>query len=194
VAVVDPSATEVAAEPDQTPIGATTTSLARARRTRRWPLAAAALLLLLSGAATTGGYYARQAHDRSVARAAAHEAALAAAKDCLAASQPPNAAALPAAQHKLADCSTGDFGEQSTWYGEVLAQAYQAIDVRVRIPEMYAAIERDNGDGSVDALVVFRATVSQTGMADRVNSYRVRVKMVPVDGRFKVAELNQVAK
>lgn len=164
------------------------------RVSRRWPTAAAALLLLLAGAAATGGYSARQAHQKSEALDAAHSSALAAAKDCVAATQPPNAAALPAAQQKLADCSTGNFGDQSTWYGEVLAQAYQAVDVRVRVPEMYAAVERHNDDGSIVALVVFRATVSQTGMADRENSYRVRVKMVPENGQFKVAELDQVAK
>lgn len=164
------------------------------RATQRWPIVAAAVLFLLAGGAGAGGYLAMQAHQKSEAVNGAHEAALAAAKDCLAATQPPSAAAIPSAQQKLSECSTGNFAEQSTWYGEVLAQAYQAVDVRVQVPEMYAAVERDNEDGSIDALVVFRATVSQTGMADRENGYRVRVKMVPDNGRFRVAELDQVAK
>ncbi|WP_284228317.1 Mce protein [Mycobacterium antarcticum] len=161
--------------------------------TRRWPIAIAAVLLVLAGGAVAGGRLATQAHRQSQATAAANDAALAAAKDCVAATQPASVAAIPGAQRKLGDCSTGTFGDQSTWYGEVLAQAYEAVDVRVRVPELYAAVERDNEDGSIDALVVFRATVSQTGMADRVNSYRVRVRMVPVNGQFKVAELDQVA-
>ena len=152
------------------------------------------MLLVLAACAGIGGYLALQAHHKSEAAEFANVAALAAAKDCVSATQPVNAAAIPASQQKLTDCSTGNFGDQSTWYGEVLAQAYQAVDVRVRVPEMHAAVERDNDDGSVDAIVVFRATVSQTGMADRENSYRVRVKMVPVNGQFKVAELDQVAK
>ena len=152
------------------------------------------MLLLLAAAAAAGGYYAQQAHRESQAAAAAASAALMAAKDCVAATQPPNAAALPAAQRKLTECSTGNFGDQATWYGEVLAQAYQAVNVGVQIPEMYAAVERAGDNGSIQVLVVFRATVSQKGMADRENSYRVRVKMVPVDGQFKVAELDQVAK
>jgi Mce-associated membrane protein len=168
------------------------TNTSRVRR--RWSIAITAVLLLLAGGAGAGGYFALQAHRKSVDITAANEAALAAAKDCVAATQPPNAAALPTAQQKLSECSTGNFGDQSTWYAEVLAQAYQAVDVRVRVPEMHAAVERNNEDGSVDALVVFRATVSQTGMADRDNSYRVRVKMVPDNGQFKVAELNQVTK
>ncbi|TQR84324.1 Mce protein [Mycobacterium hodleri] len=165
-----------------------------ARTSPRWPTMIAAVLLLLAAGAAAGGYYVRQAHQKSEAHGAAATAALAAAEDCVAATQPPNAAALPAAQQKLSECSTGTFGDQSTWYGEVLAQAYQAVDVRVQVPEMHAGVERDNDDGSIQVLVVFRATVSQTGMADRENSYRVRVKMVPVGGQFKVAELDQVAK
>ncbi len=145
-------------------------------------------------AGAAGGCLAIQAHRNSEAISRASDAALAAAKDCVAATQPPDAAALPGSQQKLSECSTGNFGEQAVWYGEVLAQAYQAVDVRVRVPVMHAAVERVNEDGSVVALVVFRATVSQAGAADRENSYRVRVNMVPENGQFKVAELEQVAK
>jgi Mce-associated membrane protein len=197
VTVVDTSTVESHAEPvdergDATDQAGAGTHTSRVRR--RWPIAITAVLLLLAGGAGAGGYFALQAHRKNVDITAANEEALTAAKDCVAATQPPNAAALPTAQQKLSECSTGNFGDQSTWYAEVLAQAYQAVDVRVRVPEMHAAVERDNEDGSVDALVVFRATVSQTGMADRDNSYRVRVKMVPDNGQFKVAELDQVAK
>lgn len=161
---------------------------------RRWPIAIAAVLLVLAGCACAVGYLAMQAHRKSEAITAATDAALIAAKDCVVATQPPNAAALPASRQRLGECSTGDFGEQAVWYGEVLTEAYRAVDVRVGVPAMHAAVERYNEDGSIVALVVFRATVSQTGMADRENSYRVRVTMVPDNGQFKVAELEQVAK
>lgn len=198
--VADPSATDGPDEPAEHAGGARADAVAgidgagTARMSGRGPVAVAVVLLLLAGAALAGGAWARQAHQRSKALDAAQAAAVVAAKDCVAATQPTNAGALPAAQQTLSNCSTGNFGDQSTWYGEVLLQAYQAVDVRVRIPEMYAAVERVNVDGSFDVLVVFRATVSQNGMADRDNSYRVRVKMVPVNGQFRVAELNQVAK
>lgn len=197
LAFVESQAAEDLSEPeDQSAASATEveTGSSASRVTRRWPIVIAVVLVLLAGGAAVGGYLAIQAHQTTAATDGAHDAALAAAKDCVAATQPASAAAIPAAQHKLSECSTGNFGDQSTWYGEVLAQAYQAVDVRVQLPEMYAAVERDNQDGSIDALVVFRATVSQTGMADRENSYRVRVKMVPDHGQFKVAELDQVAK
>ena len=195
--VVETSAPERLSEPVDETSGAAAqaaTGTGAPHVSRRWPIAVAATLLLLAGGAGAGGYLAMQAHRKSEAIDRANDAALAAAKDCVAATQPPNAAALPAAQQKLSECSTGTFGDQSTWYGAVLAEAYHAVDVRVQVPEMHAAVERDNDDGSIEALVVFRATVSQTGMADRDNSYRVRVKMVPDNGQFKVAELDQVAK
>ena len=194
--VVETSAPERLSEPVDETNGAAAqaaTGTGAPHVSRRWPIAVAATLLLLAGGAGAGGYLAMQAHRKSEAIDRANDAALAAAKDCVAATQPPNAAALPAAQQKLSECSTGTFGDQSTWYGAVLAEAYHAVDVRVQVPEMHAAVERDN-DGSIEVLVVFRATVSQTGMADRQNSYRVRVKMVPDNGQFKVAELDQVAK
>jgi Mce-associated membrane protein len=195
--VVETSAPERLSEPADETSGAAAqaaTGTGAPHVSRRWPIAVAATLLLLAGGAGAGGYLAMQAHRKSEAIDRANDAVLAAAKDCVAATQPPNAAALPAAQQKLSECSTGTFGDQSTWYGAVLAEAYHAVDVRVQVPEMHAAVERDNDDGSIEVLVVFRATVSQTGMADRQNSYRVRVKMVPDNGQFKVAELDQVAK
>lgn len=194
---VEDSTAESLPEPADDGGGAATEAVigtGASRVSRRWLIVAAAVLFLLAGAAGAGGYVATQAHRKSQALDRATEVALAAAKDCVAATQPPNAAALPAAQQKLSECSTGNFGAQATWYGEVLAQAYQAVDVRVQVPEMHAAVERVNEDGSIVALVVFRATVSQTGMTNRDNSYRVRVKMVPEAGQFKVAELDQVAK
>jgi Mce-associated membrane protein len=164
------------------------------RLNRKWLITIAAALTVLAGGSAAGGYLALIAHRESQAIERANVAAISAAKDCIAATQPPDASALPGAQQKLAQCSTGDFGAQASWYGAVMAQAYQAVDVRVQLPAIHAAVERNNDDGSIVALVTFRAKVSQTGMADRENSYRVRVKMVQEGGQFKVAELDQVAK
>jgi len=164
------------------------------RLSRRWLGAIAAALVLLGGATGAGGYLALRAHRDTQAITRANAAAVAAAKDCLLATQPPDAAALPASQQKLSECSTRGFGAQIAWYGAVLAEAYQTVNVRVQVPDMRAAVERNDDDGSIVVLVAFRSTVSQVGMADRENSYRLRVKMVPEDGQFKIAELDQVTK
>ena len=164
------------------------------RLSTRWLCAIAAALMLAAGGVGAGGYLALRAHRHSQAIARANAAAVVAAKDCVVATQPPDAAALPASKQKLSECSTRGFGAQIVWYGAVLAEAYQAVNVRVQVPALHAAVERDNDDGSIVVLVAFRSTVSQVGMAERENNYRLRVKMVPEDGQFKIAELDQVAK
>ncbi|GAB3230824.1 hypothetical protein GCM10027535_38030 [Mycolicibacterium hippocampi] len=153
----------------------------------------AAALTVLAGATTAAGLLVARTHQQSTSVRSEETAAIAAAKDCISATQPVDTAALPASQQKLIDCSTGDFGTQAQWYGAVLDEAYRAVNVRVQVPAMYAAVERHNDDGSITAMVAFRAVISQPGMADRENGYRVRVRMVSENGTFKVANLDQVA-
>ena len=161
---------------------------------RSWLVAIAAVLTVLAGAMGVGCYVALGSHRQNQDLAGAEAAAIAVAKDCVAATQPPDLAGLPASEHELSNCATGDFATQTAWYGAILGEAYQAMNVRVRVPEIHAAVERANEDGSIIALVAFRATVSQAGMADRDNSYRMRVRLVPENGRYKITQLEQVAK
>ncbi len=163
-------------------------------RWRQWLTAIAAVLTLLTVGTGISGYLALRAHrlQQDVTRANAE--AITTAKDCVAATQPADVAALPTSQHKLDECATADFKTQAAWYSAIVTEAYQAQHVRVRLPEMDAAVERINDDGSITALVVFRAAISQDGLPDRENSYRIRVKMVRQNGQFKIAQLDQVAK
>lgn len=161
---------------------------------RGWLIAVAAALTLLTGATAAGGYLELRAHRDQQARSGADAAAVAAAVDCITATQPADVTAVPASQRKLDECATGAFSNQLAWYLAILSEAYQAQNTRVQVPEIHAAVERHNGDGSVVALVVFRAKISQSGAADRESSYRVRVKMVRDNGRFKIAQLDQVGK
>ena len=174
---------------DATPVAPVAT---RSRR-NRWLVASATLLTALAAAITTVGIVLGRTHQQAVTSSETELAAIAAAKDCVSATQPPNAAALPASQAKLIACSTGDFATQAQWYGAVLDEAYRAVNVRVQVPDMHAAVERHNGDGSIVALVAFRAVISQPGMPDRENGYRVRVRMVAENGTFKMSNLDQVA-
>lgn len=165
-----------------------------ARRRRRWLGGGAALLTLASIGISVSGYLMVDGHRAHQADNRDSTAALAAAKDCVAATQPADLTALPASQHKLDDCATGEFGKQAAWYSAILTEAYQAQNVHVALPEMHAGVERTNDDGSIIALVIFRADISQQGVADRENSYRIRVKLVRQNGQFKVAQLDQVSK
>ncbi|MDI3313021.1 MAG: hypothetical protein QJR12_01685 [Mycobacterium sp.] len=159
-----------------------------------WLAGIAAALLLLAGGVGAGGYLALRAHraDQTIARA--DKAAVAAAKDCVAATQAPDTAAMAAAAQKMIECSTGAFGTQAALYSGLLVEAYQAANVHVQVSDMRAAVERNNRDGSVDVLVALRVKVSNAQAKDQENGYRLRAKMTPDNGKYKISKLEQVTK
>jgi Mce-associated membrane protein len=197
----DAAPAESLAEPpdDQTPDlpGASdATSDADVRRPSRigrgMAAAICAALLLLAAGGGVGGYLALRSHKQSEDIARAENAALQAAKDCVSATHAPDTAAMSAAQAKIIECSTGDFGAQASLYSGVLVDAYQAANVKVQVSEMRAAVERRNDDGSFEVLVAVRVKVSNSDAADQEQGYRLRVQMAPEDGTYKVARLDQV--
>ncbi|OBG12596.1 hypothetical protein A5765_14675 [Mycolicibacterium celeriflavum] len=151
-----------------------------------------AALLALAVAGGTAGFLLLKNDQRVAASERAEAAALQAAKDCVAATHAPDTAAMTAAQTKIIDCSTGDFAVQSSLYAGVLVDAYQAADVRVQVSDMRAAVEKHNDDGSFDILVAVRVKVTNSDTADEEQGYRLRVRMAPDEGTYKVAELDQV--
>jgi Mce-associated membrane protein len=182
-----PEAVEETTEPPQ----------AEVRRPSRlgvgWVATICAALVLLAGGAVAGGYLSLRSHHDSEAIARTEAAALAAAKDCVAATQAPDTAAMIASQSKIIECSTGAFGVQAPLYSSVLAEAYQAANVQVQVSDMRAAVERHNGDGSIDVLVALRTKVTNSQAADQEQGYRLRVQMAPADGTYKIADMKQVA-
>ena len=166
----------------------------RSRLSGRWLAGVCAVLLVAAVAVGAGGYFALRAHQKSVATAQAEAAALAAAKDCVTATQAPDASAMEASQRKIIECATGGFGAQATLYSGLLVDAYQAAKVQVQVSDMRAAVERHNDDGSMDVLVAMRVKVSNTEAQGQEQGYRLRVKMVPDNGTFKIADLAQVSK
>lgn len=168
------------------------------RLSRRWIGAICAVLVLLAGGGAVGGYFAWQDHRASQAIAADNIKAMAAARDCVAATQAPDVSALAAAQSKILQCGTGAFATQAAMYGGMLAQIYEAANVHVQVSEMRAAVERDNPDGSVDLLVALRIKVDNVAVQGQEHGYRLRVKMArdenDPDGEYKIANLDQVTK
>src|SRR5258705_6576189 len=114
-----------------------------------WVASICAGLVVLAAGAAVGGYLSLRSHDDSAAIGRADAAALQAAEDCVAATQAPDTAAMIAAQSKIIECATGDWGVQAPLYSSVLAEAYQAGSVKVQVSDMRAAVERHNGDGSI---------------------------------------------
>ncbi|MGY4708214.1 Mce protein [Mycolicibacterium sp. CBM1] len=153
-----------------------------------------AALVIASLLVAGGGFLALRSHQRSLAEQRAETAALAAAKDCVAATQAPNADAMAASQQKIIECATGDFGAQATLYSGLLVDAYQAAKVQVQVSNMRAAVERHNDDGSMDVLVALRVKVSNTQADGQEQGYRLRVRMMPDGGTYKIARLDQVSK
>jgi Mce-associated membrane protein len=157
-----------------------------------WVASICGALLVLAAGAAVGGYLALRSNDQSEAIERADAAALQAAKDCVAATHAPDTATMSAAQSKIIECSTGDFGAQASLYSSVMVEAYQAADVKVAVSDIRAAVEKHNDDGSVDVLVAVRVKVTNSQAADQEQGYRLRVQMAPADGTYKVARLDQV--
>ena len=157
-----------------------------------WVSGICAALLILAAAAGVGGYFALRSHHDSEAIARSEAAAVAAAKDCIAATQAPDTAAMIASQSKIIECATGDWGVQAPLYSSILADAYQAGGVKVQVSDMRAAVERHNDDGSIEVLVAVRVKVTNTEAADQEQGYRLRVQMAQDAGKYKIARLDQV--
>jgi Mce-associated membrane protein len=161
---------------------------------RGWLIGITAALLVLALGIGLGGYFALRSHQKSETIARNDAAAMQAAKDCVAATQAPDPAAMADSARKIVECSTGDFGAQAALYSGMLVEAYQAANVHVQVSDMRAAVERNNGDGSVDVLVALRVKVSNIETKDQETGYRLRVKMTPDEGRYKISKLDQVTK
>jgi Mce-associated membrane protein len=150
-------------------------------------------LVLLAGAIGAGGYMALRFNHDSQALARNDAAALKAAVDCVSATQAPDSNAMVASEQKIIDCGTDAFRSQALLYTSTLVQAYQAANVHVQVSDVRAAVERNNNDGSVDVLVAMRVKVS-SDQTQNETGYRLRVKMAPAEGQYKISKLDQVTK
>jgi Mce-associated membrane protein len=155
-------------------------------------VAICAVLMLSTAGVAVGGYLALRAHDQTEAIGRDDAVALARAKECVAATQAPDTAAMAASQAKILECSTGDFAVQANLFAGMLVDAYQVANVNVAVSELRAAVEKHNPDDSVDVLVAVRVKVTNAQAANQEQGYRLRVKMAPTDGTYKVAKLDQV--
>jgi Mce-associated membrane protein len=160
---------------------------------RAWFVAIFVVLLMFAAGVATGGYLALRSHHDNVAAARAEDQAVAAAKDCVSATNAPDPAAMAASVQKIIDCSTGDFGAYAKMMAPMMVEAYQAANVKVDVTDMRAAAERHNDDGSIDVLVAFRfRTPSNPDTQNQEIGLRLRALMMPEDGRYKIAKLDPV--
>lgn len=160
---------------------------------RGWLVGVAAALVVLAGGLGAGGYLALRSDRDSQAIARRDNAAVQAAKDCVAATQAPDTTAMAASAQKIIDCGTGAFRSQAILYSSLLVEAYQAANAQVQVAQLCAAVERDNADGSVDVLVPLRVKVSNSATQNQEAGYRLLVTMVADEGKYRIAKLDQVA-
>lgn len=160
-------------------------------RRLNWVIAGIALAALLVAAA---GVLALLGSTRSAAAARDEAAAVAAAKDCITATQAPDVKAMAESQRKIVACSSENYAAQANLYGGLLADAYQTVNAQVKVTDMRAAAEKRNPDGSFDVLVATRVLMSNNQQQDQELSYRLRVRMVPADGTFKIDNIEPVSK
>lgn len=162
--------------------------------TGAWPraviggLAAAAVLLTVLGVLALLGHR----HDAAAANGEA--AAVAAAKDCITATQAPDVKAMDVSQRKIVECSTENFAAQANLYGGLLADAYRTVNAQVKVSDMRAAAEKHNPDGSIDVLVATRVAMSNNQQINQELSYRLRVRMAPDGGTYKIDSIEPVSK
>src|SRR5581483_3310047 len=94
---------------------------------RGWLVGIAAALVVLAGGLGASAYFvALRSHQESEALARRDEAALAAAKDCVTATQAPDTQAMATAAQKMIECGTGAYRSQAILYSSLLVEAYQA--------------------------------------------------------------------
>ena len=183
-------ASEVTADdPTESAAGAEQPVIRPARLGRRWLIGTVVALLAAAGAVGVGGYLALRSHRASEATARGNVAALAAAKECIAAMNAPDAAAMYANMPKVIDCTTDDLAGQVPLFS-VAAEAYETYGIHAELLDLRAAVERNNADGSIDVLAVLRQQVSTTGE----QSQRLRVTMRLVDGQYKIAKMDRVGR
>jgi Mce-associated membrane protein len=161
---------------------------------RGWFVGIAAAFLLLAAGIGAGGYLALRSHQASQAIARHDGAAVQAAKDCVAATQAPDTRAMAASAQKMIDCGTGAYRSQAILYSSLLVEAYQVANAQVQVSDLRAAVERNNADGSIEVLVPLRVKVSNSATQNQEAGYRLRVTMVPDEGQYRIAKLDQVAK
>jgi Mce-associated membrane protein len=151
-------------------------------------VASAALVLMAAGVLALLGH-------RGSSKAIDDEAiAVAAAKDCITATQAPDVKAMAESQRKIIECSSENYAAQANLYSGLLFEAYQTVNAQVKVTDMRAAAEKHNDDGSIDVLVATRVAMSNTQQLDQELSYRLRVRMVPSGGTFKIDNIEPVSK
>ncbi len=162
--------------------------------TGRWLTGIVTAVVVSAVLLAAAGVLALMGHRTNAAAAEDEVLAVAAAKDCITATQAPDLKAMKDSQRKIVECATENYAPQANLYSGLLADAYETVNAQVKIVQMRAAAEKHNGDGSIDVLVATRVSMSNVQQQDQELSYRLRVRMLPEDGIYKIDDIEPVSK
>lgn len=162
--------------------------------TGRWPVRVCTALVVASLAVIASGALAWLSNRSGVTAARDEVVAVDTAKDCIAATQAPDLKAMTESQRKIIDCTTENYAPQANLYSSVLTEAYQTVKAKVKITDIRAAAEKHNPDGTIDVLVATRVQMSNVQDKDQELSYRLRVRMAPANGTYKIDNIEPVGK
>jgi len=162
--------------------------------TGRWLTGIVAAVAIGAVLLAVGGAGALMGHRTNAAAANGEVMAVAAAKDCITATQAPDLEAMKDSQRKIVECATENYAPQANLYSGLLADAYETVNAQVKVVQMRAAAEKHNDDGSIDVLVATRVSMSNVQQQDQELSYRLRVRMLPEDGLYKIDNIEPVSK
>ena len=181
---------------DPGPLGGVSGSDAPASRLAdsRWLVGICATIAVAALVLTALGVLALLGHRGTAAAVRGEDLAVAAAKDCIAATQAPDMKAMVDSQRKIIDCATENYAPQANLYSGILADAYETVKAQVKVTNLRAAAEKHHPDGSIDVLVATRVAMSNMDQQGQEVSYRLRVRMVPVGGTYKIDSIEPVSK
>ena len=162
--------------------------------TSRWLIGVCAAVAIAALVFTVAGVLALLGHRKTAAAINGEAVAVAAAKDCIAATQAPDVKTMAESRRKIIDCATENYAPQANLYSGLLTDAYETVKARVKITDMRAAAEKHNPDGSIDVLVATRVSMSNIEQQDQELSYRLRVRMAKVGDSYKIDSIEPVGK
>lgn len=161
---------------------------------QRWLTRVCAALVLASLVVIAAGALSWVSNRHDAAASRDEVLAVDTAKDCIAATQAPDIQAMNDSQRKIIACATDNYAPQANLYSSLLTEAYQTVEAKVKITDIRAAAEKHHSDGSIDVLVATRVKMSNVQEQDRELSYRLRVRMSPADGVYKIDNIEPVGK
>lgn len=162
--------------------------------TSRWLTGVCAAIAIAALVLTGLGVLAMFGHRSTAAAINGEAVAVAAAKDCIAATQAPDVKAMADSRRKILECVTDNYAPQANLYSGLLTDAYEAAKAQVKISDIRAAPEKHNPDGSIDVLVATRVAMSNIDQQNQELSYRLRVRMQKVGDTYKIDSIEPVTK